>query len=115
MGAGYWCVARSEPAREATAAKFLGLAGFTTCLPRIRETRVSHGRRIVTTPPLFPNYLFRRVESGWWDARWCPGVAALIMGVGDEPAKIADAVIKALIKSLRDSGGEAGLRRITGV
>jgi transcription antitermination factor NusG len=46
----------------------------------------------VVTPSLFPNYLFLRVERGWWDARWCCGVAALIMS-GEEPAKLADAVI----------------------
>jgi hypothetical protein len=51
----HWIVARSEPNREATAASFLGRAGYPVYLPRIRETRSNHGRRVVITPPLFPN------------------------------------------------------------
>ena len=51
----YWAVARSEPNREATAVRFLGLAGYATYLPRIREQRTTHGRRYVVTPALFPN------------------------------------------------------------
>lgn len=96
MAAPYWVVARSEPGREATAASFLGKSGYAVYLPRIREERRNHGRRVVVTPPLFPNYLFIRVELGWWKARWCVGVSALIMSAGDEPAKVADAVIAEL-------------------
>ena len=51
----YWAVARSEPNREATAVRFLGLAGYATYLPRIREQRTTHGRCYVVTPALFPS------------------------------------------------------------
>jgi transcriptional antiterminator RfaH len=98
----YWCVARSEPNREATAASFLGRSGYNVCLPRIRERRIDRGRRYVATPPLFPNYLFVRIELGWWSARWTCGVTALIMS-GDEPAKVADVVIDGL--RARERGG----------
>ena len=53
----YWCVARTEVNREATAASFLGKSGYATYLPRIREQRSNHGPRVVTPPPLFPNYI----------------------------------------------------------
>jgi transcription antitermination factor NusG len=88
----YWCVARSEPRREAVAAHFLNLANYEAYCPRVREMRSTHGRRYAVTPSLFPNYLFIRVKCGWWQARWCVGVAALVMS-GEEPAKLADAVI----------------------
>jgi transcription antitermination factor NusG len=92
----YWCVARSEPNRESVAAHFLGLAGYVTYLPRIREMRSNHGRRVVTTPALFPNYLFVHVATGrWWDARWGIGIASLIMS-GDQPARVSDCVISDL-------------------
>jgi hypothetical protein len=65
-------VARSEPNREATAASFLGRSGYGVYLPRLRENRSSHGRRVVTMPPLFPNYLFVRIEAGWWKAATSP-------------------------------------------
>ena len=98
----YWCVARSEPNREATAVHFLDLAGYATYLPRIREQRTTHGRRYVVTPALFPNYLFARIERGWWRARWSCGVTSLIMA-GEEPAKVADAVIDGI--KCREHGG----------
>jgi transcriptional antiterminator RfaH len=98
----YWAVARSEPNRENTAASFLGRAGYAVYLPKLRETRSSHGRRAVVTPALFPNYLFVRIELQWHAARWTIGVAGLIMS-GDEPAKVADAVIDAI--KARERGG----------
>jgi len=98
----YWAVARREPQRERLALHCLGLAGFTTYLPRLREHRVSHGRKIEVRPPLFPGYAFIAIELQWHAARWTAGVINLIMdGVG--PARVPDAVI-AEIRS-REVGG----------
>jgi transcriptional antiterminator RfaH len=99
----YWAVARTEVNREGVAASFLGKSGYRTYLPRLRETRSNHGRRQVVTPCLFPCYAFVRIEAGWWDARWCIGVVNLIMGVGDEPAKVGDHII-AELKSRERNG-----------
>ena len=82
----YWACARLMPQREALACHCLGLAGFTVYLPRLREQRVSRGRRITAKPPLFPGYLFLQVVNGWWDARWSAGVHGLIMD-GALPAR----------------------------
>jgi transcriptional antiterminator RfaH len=98
---GYWCVCRSEPQRELTAARFLGVAGHEVYLPRIRETRVSRGRRIVTTQSLFSNYLFARIELQWRSARWSVGVSALIMS-GESPAPVPDELIAELRSRERD-------------
>jgi transcription antitermination factor NusG len=98
----HWIVARSEPQREAVAASFLGKAGYATYLPRIRETRVNHGRRIVTAPCLFPSYIFVRIELQWHSARWTIGVSGLIMS-GDAPAPVADAIVDAI--KVREQGG----------
>jgi transcriptional antiterminator RfaH len=98
----YWCVCRSAPNREATAASFLGKAGYGVYLPRIRERRVMKGRRYVATPPLFPAYLFCRIDLQWHAARWCCGVAGIIMAA-DGPAKIDDRVIAEL--KGRERGG----------
>jgi len=88
----YWAVARLEPHRERLALHFLGLAGYETYLPRLREWRRSHGRRIETRSPLFPGYAFFVVEAQWHAARWSIGVLGLIMD-GLRPAKVSDAVI----------------------
>ena len=91
----YWCCAQTESRRERFAAHFLGLAGYDVYQPLLREQRRSHGRKITITPPLFPNYLFVWVVSGWWDTRWCPGIVNIIRN-GEEPAHVPDAVIAEL-------------------
>jgi len=88
----YWAVVRLEPHRERLALHCLGLAGYATYLPRLRERRLSHGRRIEVRPPLFPGYAFFVVEAQWHSARWSIGVIGLIMN-GIQPAKVPDAVI----------------------
>jgi hypothetical protein len=75
----YWAVARLEPRRERLALRCLGLAGYETYFPRLREHRISHGRRIEIRPPLFPGYCFLTVEARWCAARWSIGVIGLIM------------------------------------
>ena len=57
----YWAVARLEPHREQLALRCLGLAGYETYFPRLRERRISHGRKIEIRPPLFPGYCFLTV------------------------------------------------------
>jgi hypothetical protein len=76
----YWACARTLLRREQLALHFLTLNGHETYLPRLRERRFSHGRRIEARPPLFPAYLFVRIELQWSRVRWAPGVAALITG-----------------------------------
>jgi hypothetical protein len=70
--------ATTDEASEALATHCLGLAGFQTYLPRLRERRIMRGRRIEVRPPLFPGYAFV-VTLQWHGARWCPGVLSLIM------------------------------------
>jgi transcriptional antiterminator RfaH len=101
-GMSYWAVARLEPHRERLALHCLSLSGFVTYLPRLRERRIRAGRKIVTTPALFPNYAFVLIELQWHAARWAAGVSTLIMN-GMEPAHVSDTVI-AEIRS-RERGG----------
>ena len=63
-----------------------------TYLPRIRERRLSHGRRIEVRPPLFPGYCFLVVEAQFYSARWSIGVLGLIMD-GNRPARVAGQII----------------------
>jgi transcription antitermination factor NusG len=83
--------------------RFLGLAGYATYLPRLREQRARNGRRITVTPVLFPSYIFVRIECGqWWSARWCCGVAGLVTVAG-EPARVSDHVVDGI--RARERGG----------
>jgi transcriptional antiterminator RfaH len=76
------------------------------------QIRSRSGRRIGRTPPLFPGYLFLWVVSGWWNARWSPGVVRLIMD-GFVPAHVPDAVIDE-IRS-RERGGYVELLKPRGL
>jgi transcriptional antiterminator RfaH len=87
---------------------FLELAEFAVYLPRLREHRVSHGRKIEVRPPLFPGYLFVQIVTGWWQARWCPGTIGLVMNC-KEPARVPDGVVDGIRK--RERGGLIELPR----
>ena len=97
----YWAVARLEPRREQLALRCLGLAGYETYFPRLREHRISHGRRIEIRPPLFPGYCFLTVEAQWYAARRSIGVIGLIMD-GVRPGRVADQIIDDLRKRERN-------------
>ena len=98
---GYWACARLEPHKERLALHCLGLAGFETYFPRLRERRISHGRKIEVRPPLFPGYAFFVIEAQWHAARWSVGVLGLIMD-GIKPARVADQIIDDLRKRERN-------------
>jgi len=93
----YWAVVRLEPQRERLALHCLGLAGYETYFPRLREKRISHGRKIEVRPPLFPGYAFVAIELQWHTARWSAGVIGLIMD-GFRPAKVADSVMQIFVR-----------------
>src|SRR6516164_9214631 len=97
----YWAVARLEPHREQLALRCLGLADYETYFPRLREHRISHGRRTEIRPPLFPGYCFLTIEAQWYAARWSIGVIGLIMD-GIRPARVADQIIDDLRKRERN-------------
>jgi transcriptional antiterminator RfaH len=105
---GYWCCGQTEPHREAAATHFLGLAGYETYCPRLKLVRPRHGRKVVSKVPLFPSYLFIWITTGWWSARWCPGIVRLLAN-GDTPMVVPDNLINE-IKS-RERGGLIELPR----
>src|SRR5262245_13322163 len=85
----YWAACRLQPNRTALALHCLTLQGYEVYCPRLRERRVPRGRRVEVLLPLFPGYIFLRVVTGWWQARWTPGTCGLVMD-GVTPAKVPD-------------------------
>jgi transcriptional antiterminator RfaH len=108
----YWCCAQTEPKREAAATHFLGLAGYQVYCPRLRLIRPRRGRKVESRPALFPSYLFVLITTGWWNARWCPGVVRLLAN-GETPMVVPDTLI-AEIKG-RERGGLVELPRRDGL
>jgi transcriptional antiterminator RfaH len=93
----YWCAARAPAQREALAEHFLKQQGYAVYLPRLRQHRVNHGRKIETRPPLFPGYLFVWIVLQWHTARWCPGTLGLVMNCG-VPVSVPDRVLEEIRK-----------------
>jgi transcriptional antiterminator RfaH len=105
----FWAAAQLVPQRDRFAEHCLRQIGFEVYLPRLRQPRIRHGRKVVAAPPpLFPGYAFVFIQMQWHAARWSPGVARLVMD-GAAPAAVPDSVITAL--KARERGGLIELPR----
>ena len=104
-----WYVVHSHPREEARAFGHLTRQGFDAWLPYRRTIRRHARRTEAVLRPLFPRYLFVRVDLA--AERWRPilstsGVQALVSG-GDAPLPVADETIDGLqARALRDSWEE---------
>lgn len=102
-----WYVVRSKPRREEYAQDQLLRRGVETFLPRIVEPARGGSEPIVG--PLFPGYLFARVDllAQYNCVIWAPGVRSLV-AFGDVPA----AVDRAVVEFLQERCGPEGVVRV---
>jgi transcriptional antiterminator RfaH len=93
----FWSVAQCQPApgRDRIAVRCLALGGFEAYQPQLCEQRTVRGRRVVVRRPLFPCYLFIRIETRWYPICSTPGITRLIRA-GDCPARVPDHIIDAI-------------------
>ena len=102
-----WFVVHAQRNREGHAARHLQRQGYETYLPRYTKKR-RHARRTETVAaPLFPGYLFVRIDLSC--GRWRPvngtiGVIRLVCQ-GERPAAVPEGVVE----SLRTREDESGL------
>ena len=109
----YWACAQLESNRTRLALHCLDkVVGYEIYNPQLREQRRRYGRKIMGVSQLFPAYVFVLIVSGWWNARWSPGVVRLVMD-GELPAKVPDDVI-AEIRS-RERNGFVELPKLHGL
>lgn len=105
-----WYAVQTRAQREVGALGQLRAQGFTSFLPQVNKT-VRHARQLRTVrAPLFPGYLFVRLDLGrdrWRSVNGTFGVARLVTA-NDRPAPMPRGVIKAL-RALADSGGVVSL------
>jgi transcriptional antiterminator RfaH len=115
--AGAWFVAYTEVNGETRAARHLENQGLQTFLPRYRKLR-RHARRIQTVlAPLFPRYVFVRLDLGrdrWRSVNGTRGVQRLVC-CGDRPAVVPAGVVEE-IAARADAAGvvtlaPSGLRK----
>lgn len=102
---GGWYVAESLPKREALAIEQLRRQGFDGFCPRFRKVR-SHGRkREVILVPLFPGYVFVRIDierQPWRSVNGTLGVKRLVGSEGNRPEAIPAAAMQTLFRRCDD-------------
>lgn len=102
----HWYAVYTKPGQEGLAEGHLRRQGFETYLPRL-ATRRRHARKVTAvTVPMFPRYIFVRVDietMPWRSINGTVGVSHLV-SFGERPAKIADPVI-AEIRAREDEDG----------
>ncbi len=101
-----WYVVHTQPHAEGRAISNLERQGYRVFCPRTRKT-VRHARRITSTlAPLFPNYLFVRLDAKrdlWRSVNGTPGVIRMITQ-GETPQPVPYGVVEALQSRLSADG-----------
>jgi transcriptional antiterminator RfaH len=107
-----WYLVHAKPQGEAKAQANLGRQGYEVYFPRVRELARHSGRWRERIGPLFPRYLFVRLDEGRDDfgpIHSTLGVAALVR-FGSNYTIVAESVIREL-RNRADP--ESGLHRLT--
>ena len=106
-----WFVVHAQPNAEAKAVRHLRNQGFRPYLPLYAKQR-RHARRVeIVAAPLFPRYLFVRLDPAlerWRAIRSTIGVADLVCR-GETPAPVPDGIVEA-IRASEDERGLVVLR-----
>ena len=101
-----WYLIFTKPRQEEVALTNLTRQGYGAYLPRVRQLRKRRGKRLHIVEPLFPRYLFIRLDShtdNWTPIRSTLGVMSLVR-FGTEPARVPDDLVTRL-KSHEDAEG----------
>ena len=101
-----WYVVRTQPHREARAARQLNNQDYRVFLPRFLKSR-RHARKFETvSAPLFPRYLFIVLDltrDRWRSVNGTYGVDRLLMRVG-EPEPVPYGLVEQLMGAAQSDG-----------
>ncbi len=101
-----WYLVYCKPRQETVAQENLQRQAYETYLPRLHEARRRQGRRISVIAPMFPRYLFVRLNTqtdNWGPIRSTLGVVSIVR-FGRSAAPAPDSLILAL-KDREDAEG----------
>lgn len=95
-----WYLVHTKPRQEEIALANLQRQGYDCYLPQMRIERVRRRKAEVTTEPMFPRYLFIRLDSSDQGKSWSPirstlGVSQLVH-FGARAAKVDDTLVDLL-------------------
>jgi transcriptional antiterminator RfaH len=95
-----WYLVHTKPRQEEIALANLQRQGYECYLPQMRIERIRRRKAEVATEPMFPRYLFIRLDSSDQGKSWSPirstlGVSQLVH-FGARAAKVDDALVELL-------------------
>lgn len=110
----YWYLVHTKPRQEVCALQNLNQQGHDCYLPLLSSEKLLRGQISKTYEPLFPRYLFIRLNTGHSAKSWTPirstrGVSRLV-SFGNQPAKVADELVE-LIRA-REASGDIEEKRL---
>ncbi|TMW13643.1 transcription/translation regulatory transformer protein RfaH [Alloalcanivorax gelatiniphagus] len=112
MSSNAWYVVQCRANQNFRAQENLENQGFTCFQPCLRVEKLRAGRRTHRTEPLFPGYLFVQFQDygpSWHTVRSTRGVNRLV-AFGDQPARVPDSVVDALIQGAVNDSDDADTR-----
>jgi len=103
FGSLHWFVIHTKPRDEYRVKNHFEGMEIETLLPLCENFQYSHGRMSRVINPLFPNYLFARLdlEHHYYKVKWTRGVNR-ILGAGNEPIPISETVTQMLKDRMGD-------------
>jgi transcriptional antiterminator RfaH len=95
-----WYLVHTKPRQEDVALANLERQGYECYLPQMRIERIRRRKAEIATEPMFPRYLFIRLDSSDQGKSWSPirstlGVSQLVH-FGARAAKVEDALVELL-------------------
>ncbi len=105
-----WYLIYTKPRQEEVAVRNLDRQRYEVFLPKIRQVRRRHGRRMSCIEPMFPRYLFISLDThrdNWGPIRSTIGVSNMVK-FGNNPACVPKDLVEMLIKQ----GDESGVHRV---
>jgi len=94
----YWHLLMTKPREDERAESHLLNQDYELFRPMIRQFKIQGGKQVAVTEPLFPRYLFIRLDDvlgNWSKIRSTRGVAKMVRFT-DMPAKVPDSLIQEL-------------------
>jgi transcriptional antiterminator RfaH len=94
-----WYLLQSRPRQEMRALFNLQEQGFECVMPLYQRERLRRGKRVNVDEPLFPRYIFVRLDeinSNWYALRSTYGVTNIVR-FGITPASVADGVVASFV------------------
>ncbi len=95
-----WYLVHTKPRQEYVALTNLERQGYSCYLPQMRIERIRRRKAEIATEPLFPRYLFIRLDNSDQGQSWAPirsttGVSQLVR-FGTRAAQVEDALVDLL-------------------